>query len=294
LGGRFAEKRDDLSTRLYELCQEDGGRQDPTHLLGSWAGLTRPQRLLALNYAERMGDFHGTPFWYEVPEVTSSLLRGDTQWTAYPAVFRFRAELPTWPQLHALHGILLPGGLVNWDPMMGSSARISLLPVPGGLQLDARGSSAPSPTASRLFVDRVSAEAVAVPFARALLHHAQELCELHLGDQSWRTWFDDLLQAASGLLFWPQAICLEMPFLEETVGYRLRGRPDRATGQALIQEFGNWIPSRLFDARYGGDPWTTAMLAMRPKRMSDDVVEVDMEAAPRTSAQTLKTALGAW
>lgn len=142
--------------------------------LSMWLTLSADERRAAFEYLESLtADFE---YWFESPEVMRELLAGSCGWSTRPVRFHHEIAIGEVAAALALHGILLPGGFVNWIPMEGKSLKLSLFPSPpSGMSVDMRGAQAPAPVASRLFVQAHEAEKTALALIRACLRHALEL-----------------------------------------------------------------------------------------------------------------------
>lgn len=88
----------------------------------------------------------------------------------------------------ALSGILVPAGVLHWDPAKGTSETIEI--APGGTELyaDAFGDLAPAPSASRLFVPREDAHELLAAIDTCVLAAADQLILDHGGDEVWADW----------------------------------------------------------------------------------------------------------
>ncbi len=95
--------------------------------------------------------------------------------------------------LFALFGIEAPGGFQTWLPAQGTAQRHEWLP--GGLSLcvDAYGSLAPQPAASRLFVPYERSCTIRDSVTRAFLLHADSLRKSPSDSADWQRWFRNFL-----------------------------------------------------------------------------------------------------
>jgi hypothetical protein len=197
------------------------------------------------------------------------------------------------PQAAALHGILLPAGVVKWDPVAGKADRVALLSCPGGLQVDAQGSQAPTPAASRLFVDIEEGAKVGVAFSRAVLRHACFLAGPRPRTSSWEGWLLGLIECSRSLLFWAEAMCHEFELLEEALGYEIQGESQSVSRAELRSRFGRYVP-------IGGaglsnwDDVTRWLVDARPRRKVGDQWEVDLDADPAPSPDGMRSSYAIW
>jgi hypothetical protein len=241
--------------------------------------------------------------WFNVPEVVRQLAAGSLDWTARPLNFHKDVDMDALPQTFAIHGVLLPAGLVGWNPMNAYMKRIRLLAAPGGLRIDARSSNAPRPAASRLFVESSEAGKIGIPFARACLRHAGELAMQHAGDPEWRRWFFAFVYSSRGLLFWPEAVRQEIDLLEQLLKHRvwIADKSCSMSRADVVQKFGRWAPishgerTKRTEALDIDSYETGWLLACRPKRKRPGKFwEVDMEDTIPPLGDTLSSAEEAW
>lgn len=271
-----------------------------------WNGLSDEERRAACQWMETQ-DGRGVS-WGETTEIPREFLLKTYGWAGkrfffsnptHAGIGRF-LSVNTLPQSVALHGVFLPAGFVRWNPMAGDARRVRLLDMPGGLQIDARGTAAPTPAASRLFVDTEEAAKVVVPFARATLRHMIDLAFQDPNNEDWRQWFESTLTSAEDLFYWPEAVQQEFGNLDQRLKYQFQESPSKQSylsGDELVQKFGRWVPlhswpySGFFypgvDAsriRYSGN----LLLIFRSKRkLKDGTWEVDMESTIKPQGSTL-------
>jgi hypothetical protein len=225
--------------------------------------------------------------WHESMDAVESLLVGDDGWAEMNLDFGRNPHIDSHPVLISLHGILLPGGLLEWKPMEGSSSKIQIMRTAGGIHLDVRGQHAPVPAASRLFVDVSQAGKVIVPFFRAALRHATELAANKLDEIGWGHWFDHFAGTIMGVPFWMLAVLEEYDLLESSIKYQLvtKERTERLSRREVIDKYGQWAPLhnvrreggktvRFYGVyKYGAN---AMLLAFKRRRKSGEEEEVDM------------------
>lgn len=236
--------------------------------------------------------------WFESPELMHELLEGSGTWTKRLIKLDNALEL-IQQEFVALHGILLPGGFVKWNPMAGQASKLNWLPVPGGFFLDLRGTETPIPAASRLFVLEHDAQRTIVPIARAMLRHAIEIAYQSPNDENWEAWINHLFSEVESLPFWPEAIWHEFTWLNQNLRYRVKiNRESKKLGLVeIIQQMGRWVPIRIGESEErSSDPTqfierdskSNLLLAFFPKRrLSKNFLEIDLENPAPTQAKTL-------
>jgi hypothetical protein len=110
------------------------------------------------------------------------------------------------PKAFALHGIELPAGILRWDAMTGTAGRLDFLHGTAGFHVDDRRPSAPTPAASRLFVDPEEGRKIAIPLLRAFLKEAVTLTAAHGNDDGWQKWFAAFVSATGDRPYWKEAV----------------------------------------------------------------------------------------
>ena len=190
------------------------------------------------------------------------------------------------PNHFALRAVLLPAGIVSWDPSRGKGSPLGLLSVPGELQLDVRGSTAPDPPASRLFVHADQAAEIVVPYLRAALRHGADLVASAQHVESAIDWFTLLCRAPHALAYpyWCKALARELTYIEDRVPYSSSvGHGEEYVSRAeLVNQFGRWVPLCGGPLHPPGVkyrvPLNDILLAFHPRRaVKGRVPEVDME-----------------
>ncbi|HEY0602687.1 MAG TPA: hypothetical protein VGD58_07235, partial [Herpetosiphonaceae bacterium] len=184
----------------------------------SWFELSFEERKTMCEFLEKFDSPETS--WYNVPGVAKQLLLNSLEWSKRSLTLKPLYFSGPVPQSISLHGILLPAGFVKWEPMMGSARKMRLLTIPSGVQVDMRGITAPTPAASRLFIDLREAGKVVVPFARATLRHAVELAAQN-PDKTWEDWLRTFIDSTKELYFWPEAIQQELELLEQHLQYEV-------------------------------------------------------------------------
>jgi len=181
----------------------------------------------------------------------------------------------------ALHGIELPAGITEWDPMVSKAERFDF-GYGIGFRLDVRR-SAPVPAANRLFVDPLEGGRLAVPVLRALSRFALETSRQRSTDVDWNEWAEISMNVRSrGYLkdvYRAERRALERELRLEIV------TEDGLTTQMTIDEarveFGRWLPLARGDGQTGLRPTLSGKLLLfgHPRRRNDDDkrVAVDLD-----------------
>lgn len=281
-----------LSNHSPSKAQSERAQTMSDYFVQGWFRLSADEQAATVEYYESFAAGGGK--WFEVPGVAEQLLRGERGWAGLSPVFSDSLPLNAWPQALALHGVLLPAGVVKWNPMGGYARKLRLLSLAGGAQIDARGASTPVPAASRLFVEYQEADKVMLPFARAVLRHAAELTTQGAGGQDWQAWFSSLLSSIKELYFWPEALFSEYELCEATAGYQVGALGKNSVGrQELIRKYGRWVPVSRFsdDAIHIYNDSTVILLTFRPRRKRNGQWEVDMETLLQPEEETIDKAM---
>lgn len=167
-----------------------------------WSALSKDEQIIACQFLNQ--DHMGATPWYTNKDVLRELRLGTHAWINDAIDFKTPAiPLRAEPQAMALCGILLPGGIVRWDPMNGSAEKDEMLDLPGGLYVDAHGANAPVPAASRLFIDIKEAQKVRVPLARAFFQAACNMASQASFQCGWEAWLNGFVQSSMGRWIWP-------------------------------------------------------------------------------------------
>lgn len=160
----------------------------PDELRAFWSSSDIPTRTRLLQHAE-------SPMksvWYFHPKAIQALAAPDRSWLDVDTEYKhaFAAEGSTsW----ALHGISLPGGVTQWDPMRGSAYSSSFIYFPLGFAIDVR-KGAPTPAANRLFVSPQDAAVIVVPILRAFTQAALDFADEHASNLLWAGWCEGFFE----------------------------------------------------------------------------------------------------
>ena len=232
--------------------------------------------------------FRLTPWWSN-GDVVMDLHHGGQQWAKHRVRFTDPLMLGRSSQM-ALHGIALPAGVVQWQPMEGMARRVDLVPRGWGVHVDLRGNSLPTPAASRLSISESDAESVCVPILRAVTRHALSLAtrESRVISVNWHNWLRSVVEYVGELPFGRSALWLEFADVEIALGYRwlTSASMETRSRDELVQEQGRWVPCGYGKPNSGAwlelnDGANEILLSFRPKRQgSDGVMEVDLGADP--------------
>lgn len=286
---------------LHEGCVE-GNIID---LMERWAGLDCAQRDFILKTVHPCHRYDGVQVWWSLSQVAEGLLQGSldsahchTCWAEallshFNSLSVFLPD-PRVPQEMALHGILIPAGIVKWDPMKGQAVPADFIPIPGGLRVDVRGESSPSPVASRLFVDYDGAVPTIATYLRALLHHAADLTYGRAKDPSWRKWYCNVL--CRTLTLGVPIPTEDIEYLASSMSYMYRGRRGGwrfLTHSELLSKFGQRV---IHGARAGfaeRDIMNAILLRRHRKReLGDGSIEIDVESVSNPECATIQEAVG--
>lgn len=252
-----------------------------------WNDAKNEQRAAALKYLKL--NIESAAPWYMDSRVAESLLTGSPDWADRKSTLKSRLNLVPRPRSVALHGILLPAGFLEWNPMTGSSSKLEILSIPGGAQIDMPDSNAPTPAASRLFIDASEAKKVVVPLIRATVRHVLELTSNKLSEPIWRRWIDSVSSSLTTLKFWDEVIAEEFELLESQVKYAIQSSNEiiYLSRREVIDRYGRWVPeSNSYADKQGKyvqtdglyrSGATNLLLAFRNRRKVGDTAEVDME-----------------
>lgn len=169
-------------------------------LLESWLRLTDQERRqmpeVAIRRSRALAN-GAMRFWATRREDVEALLTNSADWADQPLELGPVGILPGL-NLFALHSVLLPAGIVRWDPFNAVSREIHLLPMFFcGIRIDARGARAPQPAAHRLFVPETEAGELIRQYLQAALLHGLDLVAQHRRDKCWRKWYCELMFAAT-------------------------------------------------------------------------------------------------
>lgn len=285
------ELRDDTRNHAYTLYSEaEDEDQDPDELTNdfceTWKGLSPSERALIATSLQSITDKPAN--WRTIPGLGARLLSGETGWATESIDFSGRLPFIGLPQQYASFGMLLPGGILRWDPKAGFARKVRILRGAAGVRVDFRGANAPRPAASRLFVEASDAAEAAVAIIRAVITHSADLAAGG-ATPSWNWWFRSLIGESARLPFWRRAIFEELDTVERMPVYRLSDR--HMTRAELLAKLGRWVT--VASKKHGGvrlPTWglNAVLLGLKARRESGEVVEVDLESAVAPSPETFK------
>ncbi len=279
--------RDHVYTLYSEAEDED---QDPDELTNdfaeTWKDLRASERTLVATSLRSMNDKPAG--WRTMPGLGMRLLAGATDWATESIDFSDDLSFVALPQQYASFGMLLPGGILRWDPKAGFARKVRILRGAAGVRADFRGPNAPRPAASRLFVEASDAAEAAVAIIRAVIAHSAALAAGG-NTGSWMWWFRSLISESARLPFWHRAIFEELDTIEAMPVYRL-GDKHVARGE-LQAQLGRWVTvesKKSGDVRLATWGLNGVLLGLKARRSSGDVVEVDLESAVAPKPETFK------
>jgi hypothetical protein len=210
--------------------------------LAAWATYSEEKRAAYFRWSERAPRKHVAPKkWFANAQTVQALAAGGDMWldlgieASGEYSFDERAAV-------ALHGIELPAAITRWNPMTGKSERIDRMDFSAGFRVDDRRADAPTPAASRLFVDPVEGAIIGIPLSRAFLRHAADLLLRHPEAPIWSNWFAEFVESFRFHLYWPQAVWHEadlvLPHLRFDIAARKKQDLDITQ---LRDEFGRYV-----------------------------------------------------
>jgi hypothetical protein len=211
--------------------------------ISRWDELDPQQRLAVCEPLESLNP--AAQLWFAVPGVPKDLLMEKPVWSVHSLRFDVALRFREAPRFLALHGIYLPAGFVEWNPMSASSKQLVMLAdVPSGVFVDMRGTNTPTPAANRLFVLSDEAKRGALPFLRACLSHAVELASGKQGGYGWQPWLDHFVRSLRTNYYWPELLNVEFDVLDPILKYEtiMNRKEKKYTRQQLIENFGEWVP----------------------------------------------------
>jgi hypothetical protein len=281
------DTRNHVYTLYSEAKDED---QDPDDLTNdfceTWEGLSADERSLVSTSLRSMSD--APVNWRKVPGFGMRLLSGDNDWATESIDFSGELSFVGLPQQYASFGMLLPGGILRWDPKAGFARKVRILRDTAGIRVDFRGANAPRPAASRLFVEASDAAMAAVAIIRAVIGHSAELAA-RSATASWNQWFRSLIGESAKLPFWRRAIFEELDTIERMPVYRLGDK--HVTRAELQAQLGRWITiesNKSGDVRLQTWGLNAVLLGLKARKSAGEVVEVDVESAVAPAAETFK------
>jgi hypothetical protein len=221
--------------------------------------------------------------WFYVPGVPGDLISGRHPRSDRPLRFHTPLQVRNAPRAFALHGIRLPAGLVEWNPMTVSARQLELMAnVPSGVLVDMRGGEAPTPAASRLFVLSQEGKKSALPFLRACVRHALGFVSDRMEDDDWRKWFDYLVEALIENYYWPDLLNMEFDLLEPVLRYKviLKDGVSMLTAREIVEALGEWVRVQDYQQKREGillhGSWVSLLVFRERRRMDDGTLEVNM------------------
>jgi hypothetical protein len=237
---------------------------------GSWKLFSDKERHALVHALKRLEP--NPTAWYSHPRAATELLRGGVGWAKGDIDVGERITGLRPASELALHGILLPAGLMSWNPMRGASERQNLLHGPIGGAVDIRRGRV-APAASRLFIDARDADQLTVPLLRACIRFGQSLCPRTGADAlEWRRWLGEILVPLFYQFRWRQTLeALEMPHLERTQGYLCNGDGGQTvlSREELVSRYGKWVPvSKARDSAGINDADMVNRLLLFPRELS--------------------------
>jgi len=275
-------------------------------LNNSWDELSVQERHTAIHAVESLNP-QEAQWWAQVPGLPKRLLVGASSWAGtsiffesqgyhskayHSTLFRYRE-----PQNIALHSIKVPYGMLEWNLSTGQTRNATFLPFPGGIQLDARGTKAPIPVASRLFIDLREWSKIITPYARAAFRHAADLVRTHNEDRDWLNWFRSLLCHLSQISYgtdderkwmsgeelrsWLIAASMEVDYFKDLLRYeaKIDGNIVLLERDQVIRHFGRWVSlSNPYYSEYCLTSANETILSLHTRRkMEDGSQKSDME-----------------
>lgn len=262
-----------------------------------WDELNSRDRQAVCNSLENLSDTSEP--WFSALGLPNDLLRDDIAWSNYSARFETFLEFDNTPWSLALHGIRLPAGFVEWNPMAGNASQVILLRgVPMGSLVDMRGATAPTPAANRLFVRPEEAQNGALPFLRACLHHAVELSLDRPEEEGWQSWLTNVFSAVSMSHYWPELLNYEYEVIETCLGYEARVEGEEGCGatRELVEIFGEWVPlSSSWGSNdgiliYGNE--SLRLVFRERRRRGDGTFEVNMTSKVDVAPEKMREEVG--
>ncbi len=264
-------KEDVLTAEILECLDADDSDDVrlAEELAAEWGDASDNDRQLTLRWMRNDREDHVVN-WYEDHDALLRLLSGTDAWSERP--IRFSGVLVTpGPDDLALHGVLLPAGVTQWQPMKGHAQRQSMrLNDLTGLRLDCRGTNAPIPAANRLFIPAGQEHEIRRAYLRSVFRHVGSLVGAE-PSSGWLGWFDSFdwktIQEPTFL-----AACRD----EHDTLARILGYPDNegnaVTHESLLARGIVWleVPSSTPD-RY------RMVFASHPSREVDDELQVKID-----------------
>lgn len=223
------------------------------YLAEQWKHLLRHERSTVAAYVavpdSTVSESADLPGWWSDAECLQMLQSGSPTWQTGEFSFHQSLELKFGPTNLALSGVLIPAGIVEWNPEIGDSRKLKLSPFPeaGGCLIDVRGREAPRPAANRLFVDPEQGRRVGIPLLRAFLRHATSLADNGGWSPIWQQWIRSMITMVWSSSYGSEAIIRELHWLYEMPLFAWRsGETAEAimylSRQQVRTRFGDWVP----------------------------------------------------
>lgn len=299
--------------QLQELCERyyEGPRRTMTfrmHLDNMdrwWGNLSLNEKEAAQRAIVEYAPNHSV-HWQNITGVPKQLLNASLAWAKGNIKYDDTILTLQLPQYVAIRGILLPAGILRWNPVEGLSERVKHLPFPGGMLLDARGELAPVPVANRLFADSLEGTEAAVAFARACLRHMSDLCGSGGAEEKWRRWFNSILSNLKDDLsgewidkpYWILAMVRDLHYLENTfrICVKCDDQDRYLTPDEVVGRFGRWVPLGWRDEGIDTlDEFSSFVAAIRRTRESrGGITEVDMSSGPVLRSRSTLEEVETW
>jgi hypothetical protein len=143
--------------------------------------------------------------------------------------------------LLSLFGINVPGVIVDWDPGKGAAIQRTLFPPSVGMRIDAYGTLAPKPSASRLFVHDEHSAALRNTIGRAILRFATTIRQERQADPAWRRWHKTFLEHCKPIA---DAVLDEIVLLNDFIELKgcIQGEHRTLTFKEALTVFGDVVP----------------------------------------------------
>ncbi|HEU0301371.1 MAG TPA: hypothetical protein VFR37_18075 [Longimicrobium sp.] len=254
-------------------------RDDIERLAQMWEQLPRHERTLVAAHVAVPESARSvsvlSPMWWAHTECLRMLESGGAKWHTTGFDFVGNLAFESGPADLALSGILIPAGIVQWNPEIGKSRNVELLPVAGGCLIDARGRQAPRPAANRLFIDPEQGRRVGVPLLRAVLRHATSLANNGSWGSHWQEWVRSLIPAIWSSTYGYEVLFQELHRLYEMplFAWRAGGTAESIlylSRQQLRTRFGDWVPIAARGEIGLVDSDVTRALALGLNRRTED------------------------
>lgn len=201
----------DVLDRFRDKYSKQGGLPNMIQSLLEpiWASMDPDERYFVIECIRSGGWSGNKDKWFKRADIIKCLIRKENTWSDKVPDFTITVPGPKlyfFPfQKIALHSILIPSGIAEWNPKemklseigitykeetdLGSYYQSSIL---GGAYLDIRGTDSPTPSVNRWFIPYSNAEKVITTYWRAVLRHAVNLIEDHGEKSKWNRWFYNL------------------------------------------------------------------------------------------------------